>query len=234
MEKSGTKRLTAALTARVAELQELLYANATHALLIVLQGIDASGKDGAIKKLLRDAAPIGVEIANFKQPSGEERAHDFLWRAHRVVPPLGSIGIFNRSHYEAVLVERVEGGLPKPACVERYGQIVDFERMLVENRVRVLKFFLHVGRAEQAERLEERRTRREKQWKSNDRDWSTHRAWRSYMEAYEDMLNATSHPLARWHLVPADRKWYRDYVIARAVVDALESLRLKWPRARRR
>lgn len=232
LEKNSTKERTRKLARRIGELQELLHACGTHALLLVFQGLDASGKDGAIKTLLRDVSPIGIEMTNFRQPSAEESAHHFLWRIQRAIPRFGSIGVFNRSHYEAVLAERVEGGVPPNICRRRNTQMVDFERMLAENQVVVVKFFLHVSRAEQAERLKARRTEPHKRWKFNPRDLITRQHWNAYQLAYEDMLSATSHADARWHLVPADRKWYRDFVIAGAVVRALEGLRLKWPKGK--
>ena len=229
-EKEETKSVTKTLAKRIGELQELLYANSNQAVLMLFQGLDASGKDGAIRKVLHYVNPAGVETAYFKVPSAEESAHDFLWREHRVVPRYGNLGVFNRSHYEAVLVERVLGGLPRAVCEQRYRRIVEFEEMLVENRVVVLKFFLHLSRDEQAERFRERLELPEKRWKFSSSDLETRRHWKEYMMAYEDMLNATSHAAARWHLVPADRNWYRDYVVSTAVAGAMEKLNLKWPK----
>jgi len=232
MEKEETKEHSRESSKRIAELQELLYANSTHAVLLVFQGLDASGKDGAIRKVLHYVNPAGVETAYFKVPSAEEKAHDFLWREHRAVPRLGSIGVFNRSHYEAVLVERVIGGLDRKTCQKRYAQIVDFERMLVENHVVLLKFYLHLSRKEQARRFRERLKIPEKRWKFSSGDLETRRHWKGYMEAYEDMLNATSHEAAPWRLVPSDHNWYRNYVVSRAVVSAMEDLHQKWPKPR--
>jgi PPK2 family polyphosphate:nucleotide phosphotransferase len=228
-EKEETKRVAKKFAKRIGELQELLHANSNQAVLLLFQGLDASGKDGAIRKVLHYVNPAGVETAYFKVPSAEERAHDFLWREHRVVPRYGNIGVFNRSHYEAVLVERVLGGLSRSVWLQRYQRIVEFEEMLVENHVIVLKFFLHLSRDEQGERFRERLEIPEKRWKFSSGDLETRRHWKEYMEAYEDMLNATSHEAARWHIVPADRNWYRDYVVSRAVAGAMENLKLKWP-----
>lgn len=230
LDKNKTKKRTRVLAKRIAELQQLLYANSTKAVLLLFQGIDASGKDGAIRKVLHHVNPAGVETANFKVPSAEESAHDFLWRVHRAVPRRGSIGVFNRSHYEAVLVERILADLPQTLIRRRYRQIVDFERMLLENGVVLVKFFLHLSRAEQARRFRARLEQPEKRWKFASGDLETRRRWKDYMNVYEDMLNATSHPAARWLLVPADHKWYRDYVISRTVVRAMEALGLKWPK----
>ncbi|MCX6955793.1 MAG: polyphosphate kinase 2 family protein [Verrucomicrobia bacterium] len=231
LDKDQTKKATAKLCARIGELQPKLYANSTHAVLLLFQGMDASGKDGSVRCVLRDVNPAGVEVANFKVPSDEERAHDFLWRIHKAIPRFGNIGVFNRSHYEAVLAERVLQIVPKKIWKKRYGQIVDFERMLVANGVLVVKFHLHISRDEQAERFRERLANPEKNWKFSHADLTTRQHWDDYIVAYEDMLNATSHPAAPWHVVPADRNWYRDHVIAETVVKALEGLDLKWPKS---
>ncbi len=228
-DKEKTKELTDRLGRRIERLQELLYANSSHAILLLFQGMDASGKDGAIRSVLHHVNPAGVEVANFKVPSAEESAHDFLWRVHQAVPRYGNIGVFNRSHYEAVLADRVLQIVPRKTWTQRYRQIVDFERMLVENRVVLLKFYLHISRDEQAERFKERLADPEKNWKFSHADMKTRQHWDDYIDAYQDMLNATSHAHARWHIVPADRNWYRDYVVADTVVRALEGLRLKWP-----
>jgi PPK2 family polyphosphate:nucleotide phosphotransferase len=211
-------------------MQQLLYANSSHAVLLIFQGMDASGKDGSVRSVLQHVSPAGVETANFKVPSEEERAHDFLWRVHKAVPRYGNMGLFNRPHYEAVLAERVLKIVPKKVWSRRYGQIVAFEKILVENHVLLLKFYLHLSKEEQAERLEERLANPHKNWKFSSKDLETRQQWDDYIEAYEDMLNATSHEDAPWHLIPADRNWYRDHVVARTVVHAMESLNLKWPK----
>lgn len=230
LEKEPTKKLTEKLTERIGELQQLLYANASHAALLIFQGMDASGKDGSAGDVLAQVNRSGTESANFKVPSDEERAHDFLWRVHKVVPRYGNIGVFNRSHYEAVLAERVLKIVSEKECRRRYQQIVDFEQMLVENRVVILKFYLHISKEEQAARFEERLANPKKHWKFSHADLKTRQKWSDYIKAYEDMLNETSHAAARWHIIPADRNWYRNFVIAGAVVKALEGLRLKWPK----
>jgi PPK2 family polyphosphate:nucleotide phosphotransferase len=229
-EKTETKQETRRFAERIGELQELFHANSDRAVLLLFQGLDASGKDGAIRKVLHYVNPAGVETAYFKVPSTEEKAHDFLWREHRVVPRYGNIGVFNRSHYEAVLVERVLGGLSRSVWQQRYRQIVEFEQMLMENHVVVLKFFLHLSRDEQAERFRERLELPEKRWKFSSGDLETRRHWKAYMEAYEDMLNATSHEAARWHVVPADRNWFRNYVVSQTVAQTMEAFKLKWPK----
>ncbi|MDB6093815.1 MAG: Polyphosphate:nucleotide phosphotransferase, family [Verrucomicrobia bacterium] len=232
LDKAETKAATEGFRHRIDELQQLLYANSSHALLLVFQGMDASGKDGSVRSVLRHVNPAGVQVANFKVPSSEESAHDYLWRVHREVPRYGNIGVFNRSHYEAVLVERILGLVGRKEWKRRYAQIVAWERMLTENRVLLLKFYLHVSREEQAERFRERLADPAKYWKFSRADLTTRQRWADYVDAYEDMLSATSMPEARWHVVPADRNWYRDYVVARTVVEALEGLRLKWPKAK--
>ena len=230
LDKKATKARTAQLHQRIGELQELLYANSRQSVLLLFQGLDASGKDGAVRSVLENVNPAGVETANFKVPSAIEKAHDFLWRVHQAVPRYGNIGVFNRSHYEAVLVERILFDLSKRTVRERYRQIVDFERMLVENNVLVLKFYLHISREEQAARFKERLANPEKNWKFSHADLTTRQHWDDYVDAYEDMLNATSHPAARWNLVPADRNWYRDHVVVETVVRALDALKLTWPK----
>lgn len=230
LDKKKTRARTEARGRRIGDLQQLLYANAHHAVLLLFQGMDASGKDGAIRTVLQYVNPAGVQTANFKVPSDEEKAHDFLWRIHHAVPRAGNIGVFNRSHYEAVLAERVLGLVPRKTWRRRYGEIVDFERMLAANGVLVLKFHLHISRREQARRFQERLADPRKNWKFSHADLATRQRWPDYIEAYEDMLNATSHPAARWHVVPADRNWYRDHVVAGVVLKALDALKLKWPK----
>jgi len=230
LEKEEAKARTCGFLQRIGQLQELLYANSRHAVLLLFQGLDASGKDGAIRTLLEQVNPAGVETANFKVPSHEERAHDFLWRVHKAVPRYGNIGVFNRSHYEAVLVERVLKIVSRNVWSERYGQIVDFERMLVANDVVLLKFFLHISKEEQAERFRSRLEEPRKRWKFSSADLETRELWTDYVRAYEDAINATSHDTAPWHIVPADRKWYRDYVVGKTVVAAMEALKMKWPK----
>jgi PPK2 family polyphosphate:nucleotide phosphotransferase len=230
LEKEAAREKTTRLCQRIGELQELLHANAQHAVLILLQGMDCSGKDGAGKRVLEFVNPAGVETANFKTPSAEESAHDFLWRIHHRVPRYGNIGVFNRSHYEEVLIVRVLKLQPERVWRTRYDQINAFEKQLAGNRVVLLKFFLHLSKAEQAERLQARLDDSHKHWKFDLGDLDMRKQWGQFQHAYEDALNHCSTRWAPWHIVPADRKWYRDYVIARTVVDAMEKLKLKWPR----
>lgn len=232
LDKDATRERTVKLCERIGELQELLHANARHALLILLQGMDTSGKDGAARHVLEFVNPAGVETASFKAPSTLERAHDYLWRIHQAVPRYGNIGVFNRSHYEDVLVVRVMKLQPERVWRARYDQINAFEKHLAENRVILLKFFLHLGKEEQAERLKARLADPRKNWKFETGDLVMRRKWPQFQRAYEEALNRCSTSWAPWHVVPADRKWYRDYVIARTVVDAMENLKLKWPKPR--
>jgi PPK2 family polyphosphate:nucleotide phosphotransferase len=229
-QKQETKKRTKTCARRIGELQDLLFANSRESVLLIFQGLDASGKDGAIRHVLQAVNPAGVRTTNFKVPSADEAAHDYLWRVHRAVPPRGYLGVFNRSHYESVLAERVLFDLPAKEVRARCRQIVDFERMLVENGVVILKFFLHLSRAEQRERFEARLTVPRKKWKFSAGDLVVRKRWDDYMRAYEEMLSATSHPEARWHVVPADRKWYRNHVVATTTVQAMEALKLKWPK----
>jgi PPK2 family polyphosphate:nucleotide phosphotransferase len=230
LDKEKTKVKTDKLCEHIGESQQLLYANSSHSIILLFQGMDTSGKDGAGKRVLQHVVPSGVETANFKQPSSEELAHDFLWRVHKAVPRYGNIGVFNRSQYEDVLVVRVLKLKPKPVWQSRYAQINAFEKILVENNVVLLKFFLFISKGEQAKRLEARLDDPTKEWKLEMSDLKTRAYWNQYQQAYEDAINNCSTAYAPWHIVPADHKWYRDYVIARTVVDALESLKMKWPK----
>ncbi|HVY72401.1 MAG TPA: PPK2 family polyphosphate kinase [Verrucomicrobiae bacterium] len=230
MDKEHTKAKTQQLGERIGQLQELLYANASHSVVIMFQGMDAAGKDGAVKRVLEFVNPAGVETVNFKVPSDEERAHDFLWRHHKAIPRYGWIGVHNRSHYESVLVERVMDLVPRKVWKRRYTQINEFEHLLAENNVIFLKFFLYVSKEEQARRLRDRLKDPSKNWKFEKGDLKTRKRWDDYMEAYEDALNECSPNHCRWHLLPGDNKWYRDYLAATIVVEALESLKMDWPK----
>ena len=232
LDKDATREKTTKLCQRIGELQELLHAEARHAVVILLQGMDASGKDGVGKRVLEFVNPLGVEAANFKAPSAEELRHDYLWRIHKAVPLYGHIGVFNRSHYEEVLIVRVMKLQPERVWRARYDQINAFEKHLTENRVVLLKFFLHLSKPEQAERLQARLDDPRKNWKFESGDLAMRAKWTKFQRAYEDVLNKCSTSWAPWHIIPADRKWYRDFVIASTVVDALENLKLKWPKPR--
>jgi PPK2 family polyphosphate:nucleotide phosphotransferase len=231
--KSGKalERSTEKHVKRISELQRVFYADGRYALLIVLQGRDASGKDGTIRKVFTAVNPQGCSVASFKAPTELELRHDFLWRVHAVVPARGMIGIFNRSHYEDVLVPRVRGSITKKECSERYDQINDFEEMLSGNRVVILKFMLHVSRAEQKTRLLERLTDPTKNWKFRVGDLEDRARWDDFTKAYEDALEHTSTKWAPWYIVPADNKDVRDWLVARTIADALDELDLKYPAA---
>src|SRR6476661_4333398 len=216
---------------RIGEMQKLLYADARYALLIVLQGRDASGKDGTIRKVFTAVNPQGCSVAAFKAPTETEQRHDFLWRVHQQVPARGMIGIFNRSHYEDVIVPRVHGRLAKREWMARYDQINDFERMLTANGVVILKFMLHVSRDEQRKRLLERLEDPEKNWKFRVEDLDDRARWDDFTKAYRGVLAHTSTEYAPWRIVPADDKDVRDYLVARTIADRLKSLRLRYPPA---
>src|SRR5689334_7388529 len=214
---------------RIAPLQRLLYADRRYALLIVLQGRDASGKDGTIRKVFTSVNPQGCQVSSFGVPTELERRHDFLWRIHTQVPARGMIGIFNRSHYEDVLVPRVHGQINKSELRDRYRQINDFERNLAENGTVILKFMLHVSRAEQRSRLEERLLDETKNWKFRVGDLDDRRNWDEFSKAYHGILKNTSTERAPWYIVPADDKDVRDWLVARTIADALEDLDLRYP-----
>ncbi len=218
----------AVLDEEIGALQDLLYAARQNAVLIVLQGMDTSGKDGTIRRVTASINPQGCHVQSFKVPNEVERAHDFLWRAHRVTPGKGAIAIFNRSYYEDVLVARVHGLVPRAVWQQRYQQINDFERMLTENGTIILKFFLHISRAEQEARLLARERNAKKAWKLSAADWAERKHWRDYRLAYEAALAECSTSCAPWHVVPADKKWYRNLAVADAIVRALHPYKKGW------
>jgi PPK2 family polyphosphate:nucleotide phosphotransferase len=213
----------------LAKLQNLLYAQNKYALLIVLQGMDTSGKDGTIRHVMSGVSPLGVTVKPFKAPSPEELAHDFLWRVHQAVPRRGMIGIFNRSHYEDVLIVRVHELVPKKVWKTRYDQINAFERILAENNVLLLKFFLHISKSEQRARLEQRLKDPTRYWKLSLDDVEERRYWSDYRKAYEAVLQRCSTKWAPWHIVPANKKWYRNLVVAKTIVESLRNLGLSYP-----
>src|SRR5829696_3379228 len=219
------------LTAELGEIQEELYAAGQHSVLMILQGIDTSGKDGTIRGVLVDVNPQGCRVESFKVPTEEELAHDFLWRAHRVTPRKGILGVFNRSHYEDVLVVRVHDLVPKKVWQARYDQINAFENILANNNTIVLKFYLHISKEEQEQRLLEREQDVSKAWKLSAGDWREREHWDDYIAAYQDAIQRCSTDAAPWYVVPADRKWYRNWAISRLMCDRLEQLGLGWPAA---
>jgi len=219
----------AALTERIADLQARLYAEESRAVLVVLQGIDAAGKDSTVKHVFSGSNPQGVRVYTFKEPTEEEAAHDFLWRYHADAPARGMIHVFNRSHYEDVLVVRVKGLTEEERWRSRYDSINDFERMLARERVVIVKFFLHISKDAQLDRFRERLEREDKHYKFSANDVRERRHWDSYAEAYEDAVNLTSTPWAPWYVVPADRKWYRDWAVANVLLAHLDELKLGYP-----
>jgi len=227
-DKKETKELTAKLLIELDELQNLLYAENKHSILIVLQGLDASGKDGAIRKVFGQMNPQGVRVQSFKAPTEEELSHDFLWRIHRYAPEKRMIQIFNRSHYEDVLVTRVHGWCDDTAAAKRFDAINNFEELLaVHNNTEILKFYLHISQEEQKERLEERVKDPTKEWKYNAKDKEERKLWDKYMQMYEDvLLNCSVIP---WIIVPADQNWYKEYLLAKTLVASLKGLNMKYP-----
>jgi PPK2 family polyphosphate:nucleotide phosphotransferase len=216
---------------RLAELQDLLYADKRFALLIVLQTVDAGGKDGTIRHVMSGVNPQGCQVTSFKAPTPLELDHDFLWRVHQHVPPRGFIGIFNRSHYEDVLVARVHELVPKKVWSERYRQINDFEQMLVENSVTILKFYLQISREEQRDRLQARLSDPSKNWKLSLQDFKEREHWDAYMEAYEDALTKCSTKYAPWYVIPSNHKWFRNQAVSEIVNGTLERMKLHYPPA---
>ena len=227
-DKAEVKKQTDELKDRMDVLQNLLYAESKHALLVILQGMDASGKDGAIKNVFGGLNPQGISVKSFKAPTAEELSHDFLWRIHHYTPAKGMIKIFNRSHYEDVLVTRVHGWCDDETARKRFKAINHFEQMLqVHNNTSILKFYLHVSAEEQRERLQERIDNPAKRWKYNARDFQEAQLKDQYAEMYEDIFVNCNDP--EWTIVPADQNWYKEYVIAKKVVETLEDLNMKFP-----
>jgi PPK2 family polyphosphate:nucleotide phosphotransferase len=226
-KEAGEERFKA-LSKRLTELQELLYAAGQHSLLIVLQGRDTSGKDGTIKAVMGPLNSLGCNVASFKVPTEKERAHDFLWRVHQQTPGKGEITIFNRSHYEDVLVVRVHELAPKPVWQARYDHINAFEKLVADSNTIILKFYLHISKAEQEQRLVEREQDTTKAWKLSAGDWKEREHWNAYTRAYEDALSRCATPHAPWFVVPANKKWFRNLGVAEAIVNALKPYEKSW------
>jgi PPK2 family polyphosphate:nucleotide phosphotransferase len=227
LNKEETKIKTEELLDRIAERQKILFAQRKYSLLIILQGLDASGKDGVIGHVFKGLNPLGVRVKAFRPPSEEEADHDFLWRVHQHAPAKGMISIFNRSHYEDVLVPRINDALDDETLHTRFKDINNFEQLLQNNGTTVLKFYLHVSREEQLERLNERKTNPEKFWKHNDGDWEARRKWKKFNTAYEDIFQKCRKP--GWVIVPADQNWYKEYIVSKHVLEALEEMDLVYP-----
>ena len=229
--KSEAEALIKQNVKRMEELQELMYAERVHALLIVLQAMDAGGKDSTIRHVMDGFNPQGCHVVSFGVPTPLELAHDFLWRIHPHAPPRGYVSIFNRSHYEDVLVVRVEELVPEAVWGARYAHINAFERLLADSGVTILKFYLHISKDEQKERFQERLDRPEKNWKFNPSDLETRGKWDAYMRAFEEVFAQCNHPWAPWYVVPANKKWYRNWVVSSAIVAAMEGMEMQYPPA---
>ena len=229
-DKAKGKQQCLVLEERLGDLQELLYAGHRHKVLIILQGIDTSGKDGTVRHVMSGVSPAGVRVVSFKKPTEEELDHDFLWRVHAKTPASGEIAVFNRSHYEDVLVVRVHNLVKEKIWRKRYEQINAFERTLAASGTVILKFFLHISKAEQRKRLQERIDDPKKHWKYQHGDIEERKLWDDYMEAYDDVLEKTSTKHAPWYVVPSNAKWYRNLVISSVIVEALESLKMEYPK----
>lgn len=227
--KDDAREELAALTHRLQELQELLYAEHRHRVLVVLQAMDTGGKDGVIRWVFGPLNPQGVKVVAFKVPTPEELDHDFLWRIHKHTPGRGEMVIFNRSHYEDVLVVRVRSLVPREVWSRRYEHIRAFEKMLAEEGTTIVKFFLHIDAEEQKKRLQARLEDPTKRWKFNPDDLKERALWDEYMAAYQDALTETSLPWAPWYVIPSNKKWYRNVMVARTMVSVLESLEMSYP-----
>ncbi len=228
LDKTDTKAKTEKLVAELGELQNLLFAESKHAVLVVIQGMDGSGKDGVIRNVMSSMNPQGVTVKSYKAPTAEELSHDFLWRIHHYAPAKGMIQVFNRSHYEDILITRVHKWCDDETARKRMNAINDFEKLLLDhNQTHILKFYLHISPEEQHERLSERMKDPAKMWKYNENDFEEAKLWDIYMQMYNDCFNNCNKP--EWTIVPADQNWYKEYIIAKAMVDLLRSLDMKFP-----
>lgn len=221
------KDKTGKLAEKLGELQKVMFAQKRHSALVIFQGMDASGKDGAVKHVFKDCHAQGIQVYSFKKPSEEEFAHDFLWRVHKRVPERGMIQIFNRSHYEDILIQRVHGWIDDTRAEKRMKAINAFEELLAfDNHTVIFKFYLHLSYEQQAKELQERISQRDKNWKHNPNDWKEREHWDEYMRYYEYAINESSIP---WTIVPVDERWYRNYIVAKTIVEALEKLNMEYP-----
>jgi PPK2 family polyphosphate:nucleotide phosphotransferase len=227
--KDDGRRELAQLTTQLGELQELLYADHRRSVLVVLQGMDTAGKDGTIRRVFAGVNPEGVRVVSFKQPSVHELDHDFLWRVHEQAPARGEMVLFNRSHYEDVLITRVHGLISKPVWERRYREINEFEHLLTDEGTTVLKFFLHISRGEQKRRLKERMDDPSKHWKFAEADLQERARWTAYMRAYAEALTKTSTAWAPWYVVPSNRKWFRDLFVSGRIVATLHGFHMRYP-----
>ena len=228
-KKAATAAIFEQLSAQLVELQNVLYAEHKHKVLVVLQAMDTGGKDGVIRKVFSGINPLGIHVASFKAPTAAELDRDYLWRVHQHVPAKGEMVLFNRSHYEDVLITRVEGWIDESTAKRRFRQINDFEMMLVEEGTLILKFFLHISKDEQKQRLQDRLDDETKTWKFNLGDLAARKKWGDYQRVYEQAINATSSRHAPWHIVPADRNWVRDLYVCSVLVEELSNLKMVYP-----
>ncbi len=229
MDKEKIKEETEELVEKIGELQKVFYAAAKHGLLVLIQGLDASGKDGLVSTVFKGVNPLGCTVHAFKGPTAEELRNDFLWRVNKLVPEKGMIQVFNRSHYEDVLITRVENWINDKTAKKRFEHINNFESLLCDSGTVVLKFYLHISRDTQTERLVERKTNPHKFWKHNDDDWRTNQRWDLYMDAYEDVFKNCNDP--EWTIVPADQNWYKEYIVAKKIYETLKKMKLEYPKA---
>lgn len=228
LKKKVIRKETGKIIKKIGEMSRIYEADKRHALLVVFQGMDSSGKDGVTRVTFQYVSPNIVCAKSFKKPTDEEMSHDFLWRVHKVVPGKGKITVFNRSHYEDVLIQRVHNWIDEQRVSKRIEAINNFEELLqFDNHTTVLKFYLHLSRTKQKEKLQERLDLVRKNWKHNDNDWKEAELWDDYMSAYEDVLNKSK---IKWHIIPADQRWYRNYLVAKTVLETLESMNLEYPK----
>lgn len=228
LDKEKIKNKTKSILQELDNLQNLLFAESKHSILVLIQGMDASGKDGVVRDVFTSMNPMGLQVKSWKAPTAEELSHDFLWRIHNHTPPKGVIAIHNRSHYEDILITRVHGWIDDNIAKKRIKAINNFENLLIENNNTViLKFYLHISKEEQLKRLNERMQVQEKMWKYNENDFKESELWDSYMQYYEQAINQCNNP--EWTIVPADQNWYKNYIIAQKLLDTLQSLKMEFP-----
>ncbi|MEN9448985.1 MAG: hypothetical protein RJA25_2275 [Bacteroidota bacterium] len=229
LDKNVIKLKTQEIIKEIQDLQDVLIASQKKSLLIILQGMDASGKDGITKNVFNNLNPLGIKVHSFKKPTPEEFSHDFLWRVHQVAPAKGEIMIFNRSHYEDVLIQRVRKWIDEKTVQNRFDAINNFEKLLIQNDTVILKCYLHVSPEVQLGRLEERKTDPKKMWKYNEQDWEERKLWDQYIKAYEDIFENCSKAV-EWHIIPTDQNWYKEYLIAEKTLNALKNMKLEYPK----
>ncbi len=229
LDKDEIEKITDDYVDQLKDLQAMLYAEGKHSILIVLQGMDTSGKDGVVKKVLKSVNPHGMKLHSFKKPTEEEMAHDFLWRVHKHTPAKGMIQVFNRSHYEDVLITRVKGWVDDDLAHRRFAIINSFEELLEERGTKILKFYLHISEEKQRERFRERLEIPRKNWKYNEGDLLEAKSWPAYRQVYQDVFEHCSPEGRPWMMVPSDQKWYKEYLIAKKLVETLESLNMSYP-----